>query len=141
MKKKIFILFIFIFMLFSVASCSSSDEESILIESISSEVLSDGRTQITIKYQNEDMKDSVFYLPKGKDGTGIEDFVYKIDTEKNTTDITFSFTDVFEGPLDDVNESSIFFFSIALPYPQTQIRIASMAYFGSVPCSFVKRLK
>ena len=94
MKKKIFILFIFIFMLFSVASCSSSDEESILIESISSEVLSDGRTQITIKYQNEDMKDSVFYLPKGKDGTGIEDFVYKIDTEKNTTDITFSFTDV-----------------------------------------------
>ena len=94
MKKKIFILFIFIFMLFSVASCSSSDEEAILIESISSEVLSDGRTQITIKYQNEDMKDSVFYLPKGKDGTGIADFVYKIDTEKNTTDITFSFTDV-----------------------------------------------
>ena len=96
MKKKLITIFIFIFMLFTFASCSSSDEDAILIESISSEVLSDGRTQVTIKYLNEDLKESIFYLPKGKDGTGISDFVYKVNDEKNTTDITFSFTDGFD---------------------------------------------
>lgn len=93
MKKKLITIFIFIFMLFTFTSCSGADDEAILIESISSEVLSDGRTQVTIKYLNEELKDSIFYLPKGQDGTGISDFVYKINDEKNTTDITFSFTD------------------------------------------------
>ena len=92
MKKKLITIFIFIFMLFTFASCSSSDEDAIYIESISSEVLSDGRTQVTIKYLNEDLKDSVFYLPKGQDGTGISDFVYTVNKDNNTTDIKFSFT-------------------------------------------------
>ena len=96
MKKKLITIFIFIFMLFTFASCSSSDEDAILIESISSEVLSDGRTQVTIKYLNEDLKESIFYLPKGKDGTGISDFVYKVNDEKNTTDITL----ILRGILD-----------------------------------------
>ena len=96
MKKKILFIFMFIFMIFSFTSCTSSDEDTILIEQVSAETLSDGRTRVTIKYINEDKEDDVFYIPKGKDGTGISDFVYNVNTDTNTTDITFSFTDTFD---------------------------------------------
>lgn len=93
MKKKVLIIFLFFFMLFSMSSCTELDEDVILIDSIASEVLEDGRTKIIVKYINEDVEDSIFYIPRGKDGIGISDFVYKINSDKNTTDVTFSFTD------------------------------------------------
>lgn len=97
MKKRILHFFIFIFMIFSLASCSSSiDEDIILIDSITAESMTDGKTKVTIKYQNEGKDEDVFYIPKGVDGTGISDFVYNVNKEDNTTDITFSFTDTFD---------------------------------------------
>ena len=96
MKKKILLIFIFVISLFTVMSCGEiSEEDIILIDSIQAETMNDGRTKVTIKYQNEDVSDNVFYIPKGKDGIGISDFVYSVNKEDNTTDITFSFTDKF----------------------------------------------
>ncbi len=95
--KKIIFIFILLFSFISLASCGEVDlEDVVLIDSIQSEVMNDGRTKVTIKYVNEDKEEDVFYIPKGKDGTGISDFVYKINREDNTTDITFSFSDQFD---------------------------------------------
>ena len=95
MKKKILYIFIAIFMLFIITSCTSGidEEDMIIIDNIQAEVLTDGRTKVTISYQNEDKEADVFYIPKGNDGTGIKDIVYKINEETNTTDIIFTFTD------------------------------------------------
>ncbi|MBR3617282.1 MAG: InlB B-repeat-containing protein [Acholeplasmatales bacterium] len=97
MKKRFLSIFIFVFMIFLLVGCSGTiDEDVILIDSITSETMSDGKTKVTIKYQNEDKKEDVFFIPKGVDGTGISDFVYNVNKEDNTTDITFSFTDTFD---------------------------------------------
>ena len=70
MKKKIFTFLCFIFMTFGMfTGCGGFiDDESLVITSITTELLEDGRTMVVITYDDEDTKPLIFYIPKGDEG-------------------------------------------------------------------------
>ena len=71
MKKKILTFLCFIFMTFGMfTGCSGfiAEDESLIITSITSEVLEDGRTMVVITYADEEIQPAIFYIPKGETG-------------------------------------------------------------------------
>lgn len=104
MKKILYSILLFIFLL-SFTACSFVVEEELMIQEITSEVLSDGRTMVTITYTDEEIEPTVFYLEKGTDGekgNGIAGIKYETreDSEdgKTYTFVEISFTDETEMP-------------------------------------------
>ena len=61
MKKKIFTFLCFIFMTFGLMTgCGGFvDDESLVITSITTELLEDGRTMVVITYDDEELKPSI----------------------------------------------------------------------------------
>ena len=65
-------------------------EDEISIESISSTVLEDGTTLVTIKYTDEELAPLELRIPKGvigETGRGIQDIEYKNSENGITTDV------------------------------------------------------
>ena len=89
-----------IMMLF-LTSCGGGffTEEPLQIASISSELMYDGSTKITITYTDEGMDPAEFYIPRGEEGlvgavgNGIDAFVCERDEQKRVTNVSISFTD------------------------------------------------
>lgn len=70
MKNKLIILMMLLTLLFTLNGCGFvMEEEKIEIASITHKLLDDGQTMVVITYKNEDIEPSIFYLPKGEDGT------------------------------------------------------------------------
>ena len=106
MKKKIFTLLCFIFMTFGLMNgCGGFvDDESLVITSITTELLEDGRTMVVITYEDEDMKPLIFYIPQGEEGIqgekgdGIESIEYDYDQNGDYI-ITITFTNPEMEPI------------------------------------------
>ena len=62
------------------------------ISHIEDELLSDGRTKITIYFIDEDMEPKVFYLPQGVAGDGIKSIEHSVDESDHSTQISINFT-------------------------------------------------
>ena len=87
MKTKLMTLILMITMIFSLASCGGFivQEETIEIESIVPTLLEDGQTMVVITYKNDMQDPTVFYLPKGDNGIGIESIeMVEPEVEGNT---------------------------------------------------------
>lgn len=106
MKKKIFTFLCFIFMTFGLMTgCGGFvEDESLVITSITTELLEDGRTMVIIVYENEDLAPSIFYIPKGDEGIqgekgdGIESITYDYDKNGDYV-LTITFTNDEMEPL------------------------------------------
>ena len=92
----------------TLSGCSgffaSEDEESLVsIKSITSKLLEDGRTMITITYTNDEVAPTNLYIPKGDkgtagiDGVGIADITYTKSGAQ--TIVTVQFTDPHKEPV------------------------------------------
>ena len=108
MKKKILTFFCFIFMVFGMfTGCSGFvvQDESLIITSITSQVLEDGRTMVVITYADEEVEPAIFYLPKGdtgeqgEEGNGIKEITHEYDERTNTIIVTITFTDPTMAPV------------------------------------------
>ncbi len=107
-KLRLFALGLCILLMLPVMTgCASGflvEEEGVFIQSITHDLMEDGSTRITITYTDEEMKPSVFYIPKGqegvvgKDGVGIHEITYDHDEEENKTFVTITYTDVNQKP-------------------------------------------
>ena len=106
MKKKIFTFLCFIFMTFGLMTgCGGFvDDESLVITSITTEVLEDGRTMVVITYDDEELKPSIFYIPQGEEGEvgpqgdGIKNIEYEYDDNGDYI-LTITFTNPEMEPL------------------------------------------
>lgn len=91
MKNKLITLLILIVCLFSLGGCGFVvEEESLMISSITTDVLDDGTTIVVITYVNEDVEPTVFEIPKGKDGeigNGILKVEYETTKDGKTTNV------------------------------------------------------
>ena len=101
MKKRILTFLCFIFMTFGLfTGCSGfiASEESLYISNITSEVLEDGTTKVTIIYEDEELSPTVFYIPKGEQGdkgdkgNGIYSINYETNEETGEITVTIIFT-------------------------------------------------
>lgn len=108
MKKKILTFLCFIFMTFGMfTGCSGfvMDDESLIITSITSEVLEDGRTMVVITYADEEIQPAIFYILKGEtgeqgeEGNGIKEITHELDERTNTITVTITFTDPSIDPV------------------------------------------
>ena len=107
MKKKIITFLSFIFLSFSMLTgCGGFiQEESLVISSITSEVLDDGTTLIIVTYTDEEIAPSTFHIPKGDtgeqgiQGEGIKDFTSTIDPLTGDVTFTITFTDEEMEPI------------------------------------------
>lgn len=108
MKKKILTFLCFIFMVFGMfTGCSGFvvEDESLIITSITSQVLDDGRTMVVITYADEDIAPAIFYIPQGEEGiqgeegNGIKEITYEIDEKTGTIFVTINFTDDSMDPV------------------------------------------
>lgn len=108
MKKKILTFFCFIFMIFSMfTGCSGFvvEDESLIITSITSQVLDDGRTMVVITYADEEIEPAIFYIPKGdtgiqgEEGNGIKEITHELDERTNKITVTITFTDPSIDPV------------------------------------------
>ena len=105
--KKIIALAVLTTLLVSLlTSCGSFfAEEELKISSISSELLDDGSTQITISYTDPEREPHVFVIPKsaagepGRDGNGIRDISYKHNDTTGKTNVIITFTDATMAPV------------------------------------------
>lgn len=102
MKKKILTFLCFIFMTFGLfTGCSGfiAEDEPLTIANITSQILDDGTTQVTIIYTDEEIPPVVFYIPKGDDGekgekgNGIKEISHELDEFRNVVVVTITFTD------------------------------------------------
>ena len=102
MKFKKKLLLIPLLFSFSLTSCNfmGGQEESLLIESVETELDENGNTVVTITYYNEDQEPLTFTIPKGNTGNGIKSIQDKQSDDGKTTVVTVSFTD--EGSQDVV---------------------------------------
>ena len=108
MKKKILTFFCFIFMIFGMfTGCSGFvvEDESLIITSITSQVLDDGRTMVVITYADEEIAPAIFYIPQGEEGiqgeegNGIKEITHELDERTNTITVTITFTDPSIDPV------------------------------------------
>lgn len=116
MKKKILTFFCFIFMIFGMfTGCSGFvvEDESLIITSITSQVLDDGRTMVVITYADEEVEPAIFYLPKGdtgeqgEEGNGIKEITHEYDERTNTIKVTITFTDPTMEPITYTLENGV----------------------------------
>ena len=108
MKKKILTFLCFIFMVFGIfTGCSGFvvEDESLIITSINSQVLDDGRTMVVITYADEEIEPAIFYIPKGdtgiqgEEGNGIKEITHELDERTNKITVTITFTDPSIDPV------------------------------------------
>lgn len=96
MKNKFIAFLMLIVCLFTLGGCGFVvEEESLMISSITTEVLEDGTTVVVITYANEDVKPTVFNIPKGKDGeigNGILKVEYETSKDGKTTNVIMTMT-------------------------------------------------
>lgn len=116
MKKKILTFLCFIFMTFGMfTGCSGfiAEDESLIITSITSEVLEDGRTMVIITYADEELEPAIFYIPKGdkgetgEEGNGIKEITHELDERTNTIKVTITFTDPTIEPITYTLENGV----------------------------------
>lgn len=109
MKKKIFTFLCFIFMSFGMfTGCSGFvvDDESLYISNITSQVLEDGTTMVTIIYTDDEIEPVVFYIPKGQtgetgqSGNGIKEISYIVNETTGYLEVTITFTDPSMEPVE-----------------------------------------
>lgn len=80
-------------------------EDDLMIASIESQLMHDGRTKITITYTDETVDPYEFFIPKGevgadgKEGNGIKEIVYNHDKQNRQTSVVISFTDEKLAPV------------------------------------------
>ena len=78
-----------IFGMFTGCSGFVVEDESLIITSITSQVLDDGRTMVVITYADEEIAPAIFYLPKGdtgeqgEEGNGIKEITHELDERTN----------------------------------------------------------
>lgn len=89
-----------------MTSCGSFfASEELKIKSISSELLEDGSTRVTISYTDPEAEPHVFDIPKsaagepGRDGNGISEITYNHNETTGKTNVTISFTDTSMLPV------------------------------------------
>ena len=106
MKKIIAILVIMATLVLCLASCGSFfGDAELKISSITSDLLADGSTRVTISYTNTDIEPHVFIIPKseagapGRDGNGISDITYKHNDATGKTNVIITFTDATMTPV------------------------------------------
>ena len=108
MKKKILTFLCFIFMTFGMfTGCSGfvMDDESLYISNITSQVLEDGTTMVTIIYTDDEIEPVVFYIPKGQTGetgeagNGIKEISYEVNETTGYLEVTITFTDPAMEPV------------------------------------------
>lgn len=91
------------FSLLFLSGCSSffgSDSEGVQIQSISTEVQSDGSTKMIIQYTDEDRKPDEFIIPKGIAGNGIQSILTNKNDKDGSTTLTILFTDETVKPVE-----------------------------------------
>ena len=99
--KKILLIFVLCFC-FLLTGCGAffGEEESLMMESLETKELENGDIEITINYSNEDVKPTVFIVPKGEEGgtgNGISSInTYKSEDGKNTV-VKIEFTNGSEA--------------------------------------------
>lgn len=94
MKKILFYISMIFTLIFTLVSCSGIvGDDSLVITSIDYILLEDGRTQVTITYEDETIKPAVFYLPKGSDGNGIKEVFHSTADDGKNTVVEIYFTD------------------------------------------------
>ena len=99
MKRKVILAFILSFICLLFASCGFVEDENLVITSIQTESLDDGRTMVVITYADEDMDPQIFYIPKGIDGTGIKDIYYNKSEDGTYTTVDIYYTDSLKAPV------------------------------------------
>ena len=95
MKKWIYSIFMLLF-IFTLYGCSFTYEEELVIESIKTVLLDDGRTMIMISYTDEEIEPTLVYIKKatkGENGNGIEEIKCTYSEDGLTTNLEFIFTD------------------------------------------------
>lgn len=105
--KKITALAVLITMiLLCFTSCGSFfGEAELKISSITSDLLEDGSTRVTISFTDTTIEPHVFIIPKseagtpGRDGNGISDITYKHNDVTGKTNVTITFTDTSISPV------------------------------------------
>lgn len=101
MKMKKLLMIFVLCICFFLTGCGAffGEEESLMIQSIETEVLEDGNTKIIITYANEDVKPVEFIIPKGEKGedgiigNGIKDITYVTSSDGKSTVLTVNYTD------------------------------------------------
>ena len=109
--KKLYLIFVLcLCILLTGCGAFFGEEESLMIQSIESEILEDGNTKIVITYSNEGKLPDEFIIPKGEQGidgvigNGIKDITYQNSSDGKTTILTVTYTDpevessIFEIP-------------------------------------------
>lgn len=116
MKKKILAFLCFIFMTFGMfTGCSGfiAQDESLIITSITSQILEDGRTMVVITYADEEINPAIFYIPKGDkgdigaEGNGIKEITHELDERTNKITVTITFTDPTMEPVTYTLENGV----------------------------------
>ena len=107
--KRILTCIVLVFMIFSSALLTGCDsyavDDSIQIESITNDLMSDGRTRITITYVDNIKSPDVFYIAQGEQGeigetgNGIKEITYAEDELTGDTIVTITFTDESVEPV------------------------------------------
>ena len=107
MKKKIIKFLSFVALSFCLLTgCGSFvEDESLVIASINTELLDDGRTRVTITYTDDELAPSIFYLPKGEQGEqgiqgeGIKAVEQVTDPKSGDVTVTITFTNKDVEPI------------------------------------------
>ena len=129
MKKKLILVILMLFS-FVLAGCGSffgSDEEAIVIKSITRvEAEEENGFYIVVEYANEDKANDRFFVPNGEkgadgetgengtdgkdgqDGVGIKDITMTVDKNTRETTITIYFTDESKEPVVKVVPAGVF---------------------------------
>lgn len=96
MKIKFLIILILTFCLLLTGCGGFFAEDTVEINSITTETLEDGSTKVTITYVDPEMTPTTFTIPKGetgKTGNGIKDIKYTQSDDGGRTVVTIEFTD------------------------------------------------
>lgn len=110
--KRLALFFCSFSFMFSLSSCGffNSSDEGLMIESITSEVLDDGSTEITINFTDEDMTPVTFTIPQGQQGeqgeqgltgpigVGIDHIETTTSEDGTTSTLTIYYTDPEKEP-------------------------------------------
>ena len=102
-----------------LTGCAGSffeDDASNAISHIDDELMSDGRTKITIYFANEEIEPKVFYLPQGVAGDGIKKIEHSVDASSHSTIITISFTSENIDPVTLSIPHGVYIYSVISAY-------------------------
>lgn len=94
MKKIMLFISLVFTLIITLSSCGGfAGDDSLIISSINYVLLDDGRTMVTITYEDETIDPAIFYLPKGSDGNGIKEVFHQTSSDGKNTIVEIYFTD------------------------------------------------